>query len=173
MNRTDAGHLISRRCPICGAEFQTAHAHKIYCSDDCADEGHKQRQKMWKDKMRAAQKKANTAVPKTCPICGRVFKTTWSVRRYCSDECAFEANRRQTREQNIRRNAQKRANDATVTALARAAQSLPKKKTFADWSREATECGMDYGNYRMQVEVFGKTYEELKARADYIRANAQ
>ena len=41
----------------------------------------------------------------------------------------------------------------------------PPKKSLAEWEREATECNLDYGNYRALLNV-GKTYEELKALAD-------
>ena len=36
-------------------------------------------------------------------------------------------------------------------------------KSLDDWIREAAECNLDYGNYRAQIELFGKTFEELKA----------
>lgn len=38
-------------------------------------------------------------------------------------------------------------------------------KTLDDWIREAAECNLDYGTYRGLVEQ-GKTYAELKTRAD-------
>lgn len=35
-------------------------------------------------------------------------------------------------------------------------------KTLDDWVREATECGLDYGNYRALISM-GKTYEQIKS----------
>ena len=37
-------------------------------------------------------------------------------------------------------------------------------KTLEQWSREALECNLDYGNYRALIAA-GKTYEDLKATA--------
>lgn len=36
------------------------------------------------------------------------------------------------------------------------------KKSLAQWNTEARACGMTYGQYRTQIERFGKTFEELK-----------
>ena len=45
------------------------------------------------------------------------------------------------------------------------AEEQSSRKTLANWAREATECNLDYGNYRALI-ASGKTYEELKATAD-------
>ena len=43
-----------------------------------------------------------------------------------------------------------------------------ENKTLSEWTAEARECGLDYGNYRVMREM-GKTYAELKAQAARYR----
>ena len=38
------------------------------------------------------------------------------------------------------------------------------RKSLSEWSREADECNLDYGNYRALIAQ-GKTFEQLKATA--------
>jgi len=93
-----------------------------------------------------------------CETCGEEFKPKNSGQKYCSRECGHKAVSQSYELARI----QKAANEATARALAKAIH----KRTLADWEREAADCNMDYGTYRAQIEVFGKTYEELKATAD-------
>ena len=94
-----------------------------------------------------------------CVRCGNEIKPFSSKSRYCSSECARKANIAKTKALQ----AKKRGEQATKQAVAVFTRKPVEGKSFADWCREANECGMDYGNYRAQIEVFGKTFEELKA----------
>ena len=99
-----------------------------------------------------------------CETCGEEFKPKNSGQKYCCLACYLKAKyrKRAQRFNAERAHEQKAVNDATVRNL----QKKLNTRSFADWQREAAECNMDYGNYRAQIEVFGKTYEELKATAD-------
>ena len=98
-----------------------------------------------------------------CPICQKEFTPKNSTQKYCGTDCNIIVHRNQSRECYIKR----RAKETTARAVAKAAKVPPPPvKTFADWTREAADCNMDYGTYRAQIEVFGKTYEQLKATAD-------
>ena len=47
----------------------------------------------------------------------------------------------------------------------RAIDNATPRKSLDEWCREASECGLDYGNYRALINQ-GKTFEELKAQAE-------
>lgn len=87
-----------------------------------------------------------------CPICHKKFAPVYNAQKFCSDECRTKATLEKSRRLHSQK-AAKRVNE----------QSKPK--TLADWCKEAAECNLDYGNYRALIES-GKTFEELKARAD-------
>ena len=87
-----------------------------------------------------------------CPICHKEFSPRNIEQKFCSEECRKKARKIEMRRL-LGRNAAKQVNE----------QSKPK--TLAEWCKEAAECNLDYGNYRALIES-GKTFEELKARAD-------
>lgn len=92
---------------------------------------------------------------KECEQCHKKFITLVKQRKYCSDKCSRAAQRARDREL---------VKQSWLELAVAAAENKPVK-TLSDWSREARECNLDYGQYRAQIEVFGKTYEELKATA--------
>lgn len=92
---------------------------------------------------------------KECPHCHEKFIPIPSYKVYCSRKCCDTADKFRKRE--VQKN--------SLLELKVAKAENKPVKTLSDWSREAAECNMDYGNYRAQVEVFGKTFEELKATA--------
>lgn len=63
-----------------------------------------------------------------CGICGRIFRSTGTSAKYCSEECAREAVRRQNV---IKREMRKRLVNSDLEKMA----------------REANEAGMTYGKY--------------------------
>ena len=87
-----------------------------------------------------------------CELCGKKFMTNYPRKKTCSAECSRALDGRRCRKSII------------ADRVAEAENKLTK--TLSDWTREARECNMTYGQYRAQIEVFGKTYEELKATAD-------
>lgn len=129
-------------CKICGKNFEPRRHNQKYCSSVCYGESLVRRQE--------AKRQGGG---KICEYCGQIFKPRSEKSRFCSFDCAHKSI--------LKKKAQNRAKERAELINAKV-----KKKTFAEWCREADECNMDYGNYRAQIEVFGKTFEELKARAD-------
>lgn len=60
-------------CPVCGKEFHPYTMSRIYCSDECLKEYH--RQLNWKP-------------PKYCAICGKELPAR--NRRFCGEKCSKE-----------------------------------------------------------------------------------
>ena len=157
--------LLFRKCAICGKVFRLTQPNQKYCCSTCAKQAHCESARKSAKNHRALKAKP---LPEklTCPICKRIFVPKSIGQKYCDEGCADEATRRNIREHNRRRNAQNRAKEATTHAVDQVTHTITRTRTFADWQREAAECNMDYGNYRAQIEHFGKTYEQLKATAD-------
>lgn len=84
---------------------------------------------------------------KKCLYCGKPLKAANGQLKYCSEECY-----RKFRNEKRRRKRGKLETTRQETTLER-------------YSREASMCHMDYGNYRAAREVLGKTFEELLQRA--------
>ena len=76
-----------------------------------------------------------------CELCGKEFETNDSRKKYCSRECSRFSCRR------IDRGVQRRKEN---------------KNRLDKWINEAAQCGLSYGKYRMMIEHFGKTFEELR-----------
>ena len=174
-------------CTFCGKEFETVSPTKKYCSSACSTKHYNASRQNALGKVevtctgcgkpyikrannqkfcpecqaehrRAAQAKAHDEIfahEVTCGICGKKFTAFGKSAKYCSDKCKHIANNtyRERRE------------------VERLSKQEIRERRMAKWIREARECGMDYGNYRAQIEQFGKTYEELKAQAEYRSAN--
>ena len=64
--------MVLRTCPECGKEFRTFHHEIVCCSKNCT----------W-----ARRKKLSQGKSKVCEICGKVFVSTASNAKVCSDEC--------------------------------------------------------------------------------------
>ena len=83
---------VYKNCPVCGVEFEYEHTRRIYCSDRCYN-------KYW-NKQRIIKKKEANPMGRTasCTICGKVFYiNAEGKRKYCSDECVKEGQRRADR----------------------------------------------------------------------------
>lgn len=161
------------KCQHCGKEFAKWRGNQKFCSEECrkADE-------------KAKRPKPKPAPPKVCAHCGQEFIPTNNNQKYCSIVCCEAHWHRSAVEKTLTcktcgkkftdvynaKYCSKKCRDEAVKKLqvanAMAKATGEKVKSFADWSREAHECNLDYGTYRAQIEVFGKTYEELKATAD-------
>lgn len=69
-------------CPVCGARFETAEAHRITCSDACA-----KKRRAEKAQARYAAKVVCTT--RECAVCGRSFEVSGKSRKLtCSEACA-------------------------------------------------------------------------------------
>lgn len=168
---------VKRVCEICGQEFEKVGNKSKYCSEECR---------------RKAYEARHPVHHKECKICGKEFETRYGAKATCSNECAREMKRRRDAERERREHrtdgiasfpkrkvTRKCAMCGVKFEVTTAGQkhcptcrekiySPPEparsseKKTLEDWVREAQACGMSYGAYRMQVEHFGKTYEDLR-----------
>ena len=131
------------KCAHCGKEFEPKSVNHRYCSRQCQMEAAR------------ADWKA-LGILKTCEWCYKEFEATNSRVKYCSEACRKKAASEYVKQCEAR----KKAKQLTDEKVSR------KPKTLDEWSREATACGLDYGNYRALIEQGGKTFEELKAQAD-------
>lgn len=69
-------------CPVCGTRFETAEAHRITCSDECA-----KKRRAEKAQVRYAAKVVRTV--RECAVCGRPFEVSGKTRKLtCSDACS-------------------------------------------------------------------------------------
>ena len=69
-------------CPVCGTRFETAEAHRITCSDECA-----KKRRAEKAQARYAAKVVRTV--RECAVCGRSFEVSGKTRKLtCSEACA-------------------------------------------------------------------------------------
>lgn len=69
-------------CPVCGTRFETAEAHRITCSDECA-----KKRRAEKAQARYAAKAVRTT--RECAVCGRSFEVPGKSRKLtCSEACA-------------------------------------------------------------------------------------
>ena len=136
---------VKVKCAHCGKVFE-AKGKQIYCSDKCRDAAYTYR-------LNAERKKPEIAVK--CKQCGKEFKPRHLNELFCSDECRKVAKREEYRRLNGYINARK-------------VNSNAPRKMLDEWCREAAECNLDYGTYRALIEL-GKTFEELKARAESRR----
>lgn len=165
---------MKRICKICGKEFAPHNPHQLCCSPECSKKNHRQLchkyratnrkqpeelkcpncgkvfsprngyQQYCSAQCRIADK--HPLIEKICDSCGKKFVTSSKRKRYCSSECLYNCSKPQCESPPI-------------------TKPKPHDRTLADWCREANECNLDYGNYRALIES-GKTFEELKARAD-------
>ena len=140
-------------CSICKKEFTPRNICSKYCSSKCAKEADSFRARLSNYKKRFDE---NGMI--LCSRCHIKFKpkTVLSLQTICPD-CLEEQKRVEAK--NAR--AAEKARRVTDKFIGKA------NRTFDDWQREADECNMTYGDYRAQIEVFGKTYEQLKATADH------
>ena len=81
-----------------------------------------------------------------CKLCGKEFEPQTKIQKYCSGKCA-----------NSYWNKFKR-----FEALEKIQRREERDRCLNKWINEAAQCGLSYGKYRMMIEHFGKTFEELR-----------
>lgn len=171
-NPTQNSDVEPIKCQHCGKEFVKWRGNQKFCSAKCRNNHAKK------------PPKVKVIPPRICLQCGKEFIPTMSTQKYCSEICceAYWGRRvvvhtmtcktcgkKFTDVYKAKYCSKKCRNEAIKKEQAKHAMAKAtdeKVKTLAEWTREARECNMDYGQYRAQIEVFGKTYEELKATAD-------
>lgn len=135
---------------ICGEDFKPKYVGHKYCSPQC----HELSRQFSKTALERRREQISRGLIQ-CRNCGDMFMPTKKQNKLCPT-CSDTLKRREKTKKQITEKAQQITDHAV---------GKPNERTFADWTREAADCNMDYGNYRAQIEVFGKTYEELKAQA--------
>lgn len=123
---------VERTCKICGKTFVPIAGHQKFCSAECRESF-----------QYPSKRKCRGAVEKTCKLCGKTFFTKVHDKKFCSKKCE----------------------EAYFSKEYKKCEQLSKpteKKPLSQWMEEARQCGLSYGIYRMQVERFGKTFEELR-----------
>ena len=81
-----------------------------------------------------------------CKLCGKEFEPQSKIQVYCSPECSNKYWRKFKR----------------LEALEKIQLRQERERRLNKWIDEAAQCGLSYGNYRMMIEHFGKTFEELR-----------
>lgn len=85
--------MISKKCVICGREFNSHNGIEV-CSDACRKERRHRDER--NANIRRRQKISNTPIIYTCKICGNRFEGM--RQKYCSDECRIIARKKQLAE---------------------------------------------------------------------------
>ena len=80
---------ITKECEACGAKFTPTHKLQKYCPD-CGSHGLRIK-KQYERNIARSIRYQNLVSPEvfthTCSVCGKIFKTTYSNRKFCSDKC--------------------------------------------------------------------------------------
>lgn len=80
-----------RKCKVCGEWYIPDRKNQATCSNKCGDIRNKE---LTKQRLAKERKKQEKNYPKSkCPICGKKLVDN-GKRKYCSNECYTEANRR-------------------------------------------------------------------------------
>lgn len=164
-------NVVVKKCIVCGKSFETNKPTLIKtCSKECSYLHHLN--------ICNNHKTARSKIKKTCPVCGVEFEPYRKSQIYCSIICrdVMRAKRKSQGYKTARLTYKFRNEtyteihrdvffDLLRAIFNRGFRRKPpaNKKPLDDWIREADACGMSYGKYRAAVEVFGKSFEELKS----------
>lgn len=146
-----------RNCAICGKEFETKYVVQKYCSAECQKQGHDEATRRYI----AAHPRPPKRLAPVCPICGKGFTRKNLAQKYCS-ECT-EAIEKSRRRKCLKCGAEL-PGEGLYCASCREKIKLSREDHFEKMTREASECGMSYGEYKTAIRQ-GKSYDELKAAA--------
>lgn len=141
---------VEKTCPVCGKIFSTAKSNQIYCSNDCREIKHQNLSRKYLE---------NKGV---CQWCGKGFIKTYPVQKYCSIDCSHLAYHEKSRIATNKYNCKQRELGLVKKPAPRVKRE--PKKTLAQWTDEARQCGLSYGNYRAAIEQLGLTFEQLLER---------
>lgn len=85
--------LFTRKCELCGMEFQTASNRAKYCIY-CRDKVQVMRNKAYKEKKQTGEAVA-IGSEQVCPICGKTYTVTSGSQKYCK-ECTPKQKRKKS-----------------------------------------------------------------------------
>lgn len=84
-----------RKCKVCGKEFRATIKFKHFCSEECAIKGQSETKRQNNLRYYATQKRKRREKSENtirhCALCGKEFSLASGRRKYCSAECAHEA----------------------------------------------------------------------------------
>jgi len=128
------GTDIIKDCPICGERFEigTNGALTKYCSQDCADEARRIRNR---ERWREANPGWNDRTNKVCEWCGKSYEVKpkyASQSRFCSDECRHRSKGHKPMEEYLKELEQQKEETARIKEAERKARIKTKA---------CTECG--------------------------------
>lgn len=159
---------VEKTCIVCGKTFSSYIPQKNTCSTECADKLYHSRQK------KPSQKEYQ------CRKCGKIFQAEHDGKHvFCSAECRLNFYKRNPLRpkkfclhcgkefsydpaDKVKEFCSLKCEKAHASKTAFSSTPKKQKKSLEQWQREATQCGMTYGQYRAMVEKFGKTFDELK-----------
>ena len=166
-----------KKCVICGAEFETNKPDTLTCSKECSYRHH----------LNICNKRNESVDAKhVCPVCGEDFVPYRNTQVYCSSKCrdVDTVLRKCQKSKDLR--LEHKFKDEAYTEIHRdifivlmrkifrrnvRKKRILKTKTLDDWIRESDACRLSYGKYRAAVEVFHRTFEELKNANVYYTAD--
>ena len=158
--------VTEKQCPVCGNWFKPNYNpdKQIYCSAKCRSIHNN------------AKHNPNPRKVLHCVVCGKILQG--KRLKFCSDDCSrkFEAQHKpvpkiyicevcgssyQLKQGGSRCLCPDCYRESKVTPKPKP-KPAPRIKSFDDYAREADECGLSYGKYKVALKL-GKTYEQLKA----------
>lgn len=80
--------MFTKKCVICGKEFETNFFRQTICGAECKAELNRRNMKRNNDKRKMAEDKI---YQKVCAICGKNFEAKDSRKKYCSEKCCKDA----------------------------------------------------------------------------------
>ena len=85
--------MFTRKCEMCGMEFQTASNRAKYCIY-CRDKVQVQRNRAYAEKKKSASA-VKIGSEQVCPICGKTYTVTSGAQKYCK-ECTAGKKRKKS-----------------------------------------------------------------------------
>lgn len=135
--------MAEKTCVECGAPLPR------HCSVICLNpECHRKHRNRLKREIRGGRppmKKGGPIVMKTCPVCGKEYRSLNARQIYCSKECYSKDIREKAKEEREKYNPPKKVSEMDRLKALTKAQIL--KEDRARVAREAREAGMSYGKY--------------------------
>jgi len=96
-------------CPWCKKEFEPRRHTQRYCSRAC-QQARQSAMHYARAKAKRQAESAARAIEKTCPACGKTFRTAYAHKRYCSEKCREVANHKAERARISAKRLEARAN---------------------------------------------------------------
>lgn len=147
--------IYTIKCRICGKEFIPANKKTQLCSEECRKENKKLHARKQNAEKTAERREKNSALTRTCVICGKEFSVKNWNQKMCSKECVLEHRRKA---QSIYK---KEKREEVVKVITRRNR---KQIPLVQMSVEAQQkAGTSYGKYA-SIPYLEKQSEEMAKR---------